>query len=137
MKNIFNIVIVTAVIGFVFISSCKKDPEPTIAEIKVVTKDGVPVPYASVTLTCTSSVNLPCEIEIIGTADKDGIFTKEFDLPKVLIVHAGGNIYDTIITGVLPDTSMTLIRDTICGTTTISIKPDQTTTQKVLLYDCK
>lgn len=136
MKNIFNIVVFTAVVGFVFVSSCKKDPEPTIAEIKVVTQDGVPVPNANVTLTCTSSVNLPCEIEIHGVADENGVFTQEFDLPKVLIVNAAGNLYDTIISG-FPDTTMTLIKDTICGQTTISIKPEQTSTQKVILYDCK
>ena len=137
MKNLFNIVVLTAIVGFVFISSCKNDPEPTIAEIKVVTQDGDPVPYATVVLTCTSSVNLPCEVEIHGKADASGVYTKEFDLPKVLLVSAGGNIYDTIITGVLPDTTMTLIRDTICGTTTISIKPEQTSSQRVILYDCK
>lgn len=137
MKNIFNIVVLAAVVGFVFVSSCKKDPEPTIAEIKVVTQDGVPVPFANVTLTCTSSVNLPCEIEITGKADENGVYAKEFDLPKVLIVTAAGNIYDTIISGTFPDTTMTLIRDTICGQTTISIKPEQTSTQKVILYDCK
>ena len=137
MKNIFNIVVFTAILGFVFVSSCKTDPEPTIAEIKVLTQDGVPVPYANVTLTCTSSVNLPCDIEISGTADENGVYTREFDLPKVLIVNAAGNIYDTIITGVFPDTIMTLIKDTICGQTTISIKPEQTSTQKVILYNCK
>lgn len=137
MKNLFNIVVLTIVIGFVFISSCKNDPEPTIAQINVVDKDGFPVPYADVLLTCTSSVNLPCEIEIQGKADVNGVYTKEFDLPKVLLVTAAGNIFDTIITGTLPDTTMTLIKDTICGFTTISIKPEQTSVQRVILYDCK
>jgi len=137
MKNIFNIVVFTVAIGFIFVSSCKKDVEPTIAQIKVLTKDGVPVPNADVLLTCTSSVNLPCEIEITGKTDENGVFTKEFDLPKVLIVNASGNIYDTQYIGDFPDTQWIITKDTICGQTTISIKPEQTSTQKVILYDCK
>ena len=55
----------------------------------------------------------------------------------VLLITAAGNIYDTIITGTIPDTTLTLVKDTICGFSTISIKPEQTTVQKVILYDCK
>jgi len=137
MKSVFNIVTVLVVIGFAFIVSCKKTVEPTVAEIVVVTKDGDPVPFADILLTCTSSVNLPCEIEIEGAADKDGVYKREFELPKVLQVTAAGNIYDTVITGVLPDTTMTITKDTICGTTFISIKPEQTSKQTITLYDCK
>jgi hypothetical protein len=137
MKSVFNLVTVLIIIGFVFIVSCKKTVEPTTAEVVVVTKDGVPVPFADILLTCSSSVNLPCEIEITGKADKNGIYTRDFELPKVLKVTAAGNIYDTIITGVLPDTTMTITKDTICGTTFISIKPEQTSKQIITLYDCK
>lgn len=110
--------------------------EPTVAEIKVYTEDGEPVPYADILLTCTSSVNQPCEIEIEGKADKNGVYTHTFDLPKVLEVTAAGNIYDTIITGVLPDITITYVKDTICGKTFISIKPEQVSTQTITLYDC-
>lgn len=137
MKSVFNIVTVLFVIGFVFIVSCKKTTDPTVAEIVVVTKDGNPVPFADILLTCTSSVNLPCEIEIKGSADRNGFYKREFDLPKVLQVTAAGNIYDTVINGVLPDTTMIITKDTICGTTFISIKPDQTSRQTITLHDCK
>lgn len=137
MKSILNIATFLIIVGFVFIVSCKKTVEPTIAEVVVLTKDGVPVPFADVLLTCSSSVNLPCEIEILGKADKNGVYTREFELPKVLKVTAAGNIYDTVITGVLPDTTMTITKDTICGTTFISIKPEQTSKQTIMLYDCK
>ena len=137
MKGIFGFVVSVAVVGLVFITSCKEKVEPTIAEVRVVNEFGDPVPYADIMLKCTSSVNLPCEIEIIVKADKDGIYVREFELPKVLEITAAGNIYDTIITGTLPDTTMTLVKDTICGTSFISIKPEQTSVQSITLYDCK
>jgi hypothetical protein len=136
MKNIFNILVSTALLGFVFLYSCKNEVEPTTAEIRVVNADGEPVPFADIILTCTSSVNLPCEIEIIAQADEGGIYKRDFDLPKVLSVISAGNLYDTIITGVLPDTTMTFIKDTICGETFISIKPEQVSVQTIILYDC-
>lgn len=135
MKNVFNIVVIACVAGFAFISSCKKEIVPTIAEIRVITQDGEPVPFAEILLTCTSSVGLPCEIEIEGQANADGIYTKEFDLPKVLLVSAGKLVADTTYVGIPPVPVITT--DTICGSTTISIKPEQTSVQQVILYDCK
>ena len=137
MKNIFQLLFTTLLVGVIFVTSCKKDPEPTIAEVRVVTSDGEPVPNANVTLACTSSVNKPCEVEITGIADKNGVFTHEFDLPSVLLITAAGNLYDTIINGTIPDTTLTFVKDTICGFSTISIKPEQTNVQTVILYDCK
>ncbi len=137
MKNLFNIVVAFMALGMVFIVSCKKEITPTIGEVLVLNEDGFPVPFADVMLTCTSSVNKPCEIEIIGQTDKDGLFTQEFALPKVLEITAGGNLYDTIIQGSLPDTTMTFVKDTICGTSFISIKPEETSRQVIILYDCK
>ncbi|MGB0391136.1 MAG: hypothetical protein ACPGRC_06575 [Salibacteraceae bacterium] len=136
MKNIFNIFVSFALLGMLFVVSCKEEVPPTTAVIKVVTEDGDPVPYADILLTCTSSVNQPCDIEIIAKADEKGEYTRDFDLPKVLEVTAAGNIYDTIITGTLPDTQMIFVKDTICGNTFISIKPETTSTQSVTLYDC-
>ncbi|MFT6323984.1 MAG: hypothetical protein ACJAWO_001542 [Halieaceae bacterium] len=137
MKNIFNIVVSFTVLGLLFVVSCKPEITPTIAEIRVVTEDGIPVPFANILLTCTSSVNQPCDIEIEGTADENGVYSREFELPKVLEVTSAGNIYDTIITGTLPDTQMTFSKDTICNTSFISIKPEETSILSITLYDCK
>ncbi|MFT5878424.1 MAG: hypothetical protein ACI8SA_002291, partial [Dokdonia sp.] len=71
------------------------------------------------------------------TADENGVYSREFELPKVLEVTSAGNIYDTIITGTLPDTQMTLSKDTICNTSFISIKPEETSILSITLYDCK
>ncbi len=137
MRNIFNIVVSLSLIGFVFITSCKNTVPDTIAEVRVLTEAGNPVPFANIILACTSSVNKPCEIEIFGTADKNGIYTHKFDLPKVLEVTAAGNIRDTQIFGALPDTTMVITKDSICGVTFISIKPEQTSVQTITLYNCK
>lgn len=136
MKNLFNIVVALTTLGMVFIVSCKEDITPTIGEVVVVDENGDRIPFADIMLTCTSSVNKPCEIEIIGKADKNGLFSQEFDLPKVLEITAGGNLYDTIIVGTLPDTKMTFLKDTICGSSFISIKPEETSRQTIILYDC-
>ena len=137
MKNIFNLIISLIVLISVFVVSCKEETVKTIAEIRVLNVDGEPVPYADIMLTCTSSVNEPCFIEIIGVADENGVFTKEFELPKVLELTAAGNIYDTIITGVLPNIQTTYVKDTICASSFISIRPEETNVKFITLYDCK
>ena len=125
-------------LGVVTMFSCKKNNDPTIAEVHAVDSDGNPVPYVDVILSCTSSYDppLPCEVYIVGKADEKGVFSHETDLPKVLRVYASTMLRDTIITGILPDTTMTIIKDSICGETFISIKPHETTVQTVVLYDC-
>lgn len=137
MKNLFFYVVLVVLGLSLFVSSCKEEVPPTVAKIRVVSQNGEVIPYANILLTCTSSVNLPCEIEIEGVADKNGVYERTFDLPKVLHVYAAGNIYDTIITGSLPDTQMVFVKDTVCGNTFISIKPEETSSTTVILYDCK
>ena len=136
MKNLFTIVAVLVLSGFVFITSCKKEVTPTIAEVRVVDEDGEPVPYADITMSCTSSVNLPCEVEIFGTTDKNGVYQREFDLPAVLHVYTATRIYDTVIVGVPPNHTITITEDSICGESFISIKPEQTSVQKIITYIC-
>ena len=111
MKNLFQIVVGLMAMTMLFVVSCKEEIEPTNGEVRVLDEDGNPVPYATILLTCTSSVNRPCDIEIEGTADENGVYSREFDLPKVLELTAGGNLYDTIITGSLPDTQMTFLKE--------------------------
>ena len=137
MKNVFNIVVFFSLISFVFITSCKDDTPPTIAQVKVLNQLGEPIPNADVVLACTSSVNQPCDIEIVGVADENGLFEHTFDLPQVLTVYASGNRHDTQILGVLPDTTMIITKDSICGESLISIKPEQTSLKTITLYDCK
>jgi hypothetical protein len=137
MKSIFNVVLGVVLIGFAFITSCKETIPDTVAEVRVIDENGEPVPFADIIMACTSSVNKPCEIEIFATADKNGVYVRNFDLPKVLEVTAAGNLRDTQIIGALPDTTMIITKDSICGVTFISIKPEQTSVQTITLYECK
>ena len=119
-------------------SSCKDDIGPAIAEIQVVDSVGNIVPFANILLTCTSSTNppKPCDIEVITKAESNGKYRKEFDLPLVLKIVASSIVADTTILGVLPDTTMIVTRDSICGETFITVKEDQTNYQTVVLYGC-
>lgn len=132
MKNLFNLVGVLIVVLIVFVTSCKEDLDPTVVEIQVVTDSGEVVPFADVLLSCTSSVNLPCDIEIDGTTDANGKYTREFDLPQVLQVTVGKLVNDTDYTlgGIV------VTQDTICGNSFVSIKPEETSRATIILYDC-
>ncbi len=138
MKTLFKISFFLLIGMSVFALSCKKNNDPTVGEIHAVDKDGNPVPYVDVVLSCTSSYDPPepCEIHHEGQADAKGVFRYKTDLPKVLRVYASTMLRDTIVTGVLPDTTVTIIKDSICGETFISLKPHETTVQTVVLYDC-
>lgn len=136
MKHLFTIISVITIASTAFIASCKEDPAPTIAEIRVVDEDDNPVPYADVILACTSSLNLPCEIEIVAEADQFGVYRREFELPSVLQVISEGVLYDTTIIGIPPNETIVIDSVEVCGETFISIKPEQTTVQTVILYPC-
>lgn len=120
-------------------SSCKDDVGPAIAEIKVVDSLGNAVPFANLTMVCTSSTNppRPCDIEIQTVTSESGKYRKEFEHPSVLRVIASSIQSDTVITGVLPDTTQVISRDSLCGETFITIKEDETNTKTVVVYVCK
>ncbi|MDR9398125.1 hypothetical protein [Salibacter sp.] len=124
-------------IGFV---ACENDDDeddaPTIAEIRTLDTDGEAVADATVLLTCESSVNRPCDIEIEGKTNQNGVYTREFELPKVLKVNAYKVLSDTQVTGVFPDTNITVTYDSICGEAYISIIANEKSRQSIVLYEC-
>jgi hypothetical protein len=125
-----------ALLGFV---GCNKEEEdPTVAEIHVVDVEGKIVPYAQVELTCESSTTPPepCIIETGGTTDAAGMYSTEFELPNVLRVTAYKIHSDTQIFGILPDTTMIITTDSICGESFISVLENQTNRKTVVLYEC-
>jgi hypothetical protein len=117
-------------------SACKKETDPTVAEITVVTEQGKRVPFANITLDCESTISKPCQVKRLGKANANGVYTTEFELPMVLKVEAYSLFTDTVITGVLPDTVRTIRTDSLCGTTYISIKEATLSRQTVVLYEC-
>jgi hypothetical protein len=124
-------------IGITVVSSaCKKETDPTVAEITVVTEQGKRVPFANITLDCESTISKPCQVKRLGKANANGVYTTEFELPMVLKVESYSLFTDTVITGVLPDTVRTIRTDSLCGTTYISIKEATLSRQTVVLYEC-
>lgn len=131
MKNVFNIVGLLFIGLMVTVSSCKEEVAPTILEVQVVTDSGDIVPFANILLTCTSSVNLPCDIEIISNADENGKYTREFDLPKVLQVTVQDTILDTTYTSF----GAPIITETpVLGQSFVSIKPEETSRATIIVY---
>lgn len=133
MKNLFGIVSGLLVVTTLFISSCKEEVPPTILEVQVVTDSGNVVPYANILLTCTSSVNLPCDIEIEGNADQNGKYKREFDLPKVLEVTISDTILDTVYIGTNP--IPIIIEKAVFGSSFVSIKPEETSRATIIVYE--
>jgi hypothetical protein len=134
MKGLFHYVGILLIAATVFVTSCKEEVAPTVLEIQVVTDSGEVVPYADILLTCTSSVNKPCEIEIMAQADANGFYTREFDLPKVLEVTVGAMLVDSMLVGIPP--VWVVEEDSVCGASFVSIKPEETTRATVIAYDC-
>jgi hypothetical protein len=114
--------------------SCKEEVAPTVLEIQVLNEDGDAVPNADIVLACTSSVDLPCNVEIIGQTDENGFYSKEFDLPKVLEISVSAIVLDSQLLGL---TGMWQIKkDSVCGGSFVSIKPEETTHASVIAYNC-
>lgn len=109
----------------------------TRGQVMVLNSDGDRVPRANVALTCESSLDRPCDINFSGKTDEDGIYEREFDLPKVLKVNAYKVVMDTTIEGTVPDTTRTISKDSLCGETYISIIEGETNRQTVTLFSCE
>lgn len=126
------------IVGAASMTSCKDDIGPAIAEIQVVDSVGNAVAGANITLVCSSSTNppKPCDVEVKGTASESGKFRKEFDHPSVLRIVASSIVSETTILGVLPDTTIVITNDSICGEAFITIKEDETNRKTVVLYGC-
>ena len=133
-KHIFAFLFLIS-LGFV---SCNNDEEDTIAQINVVNEEGQRVGNAAVAFTCQSSYDppRPCNIQITGQANSSGFYERKFDLPAVLVVSAFRVVRDTTVVGVLPDTTMIITRDSLCGESFISIQEGETTKKTVVVYEC-
>ncbi len=134
----------TFTLYFVFMSlfiACSSDDDDidedaTVGEIMTLNADGERVAGSTVRLDCESSINQPCDVEFTGLTDEQGIFRREFQLPKVLRVRAHKIVIDTTVEGTLPDTNQIITRDSICGETYISIIESQVSRQTVVLFSC-
>lgn len=136
--KIFKIIAATTLsLGLVF-TACNKEEEGATAEVHVVTEKGALVPNALVYLDCESSKTppQPCNIHVEGVADENGIFIHEFKQPSVLKITAFKIYADTQVLGVLPDTTLVITRDSLCGESFISVLEGEASKQTVVLYEC-
>lgn len=136
--KIFKIIAATTLsLGLVF-TACNKEEEGATAEVHVVTEDGLSVPNALVYMDCESSKTppQPCNVHIEGATDDLGIFVQDFDQPAVLKITSFKIFADTQVLGVLPDTTLIITRDSLCGESFISVLAGESNKQTVVLYEC-
>ncbi len=122
-----------------FVGCNNDDDDPTIAEIYAVNEAGEVIQNANVSLVCESSVNpaQPCIVGDTGRTNSTGLFRSEFALPAVMKITSFKVTADTQIFGILPDTSMIITRDSLCGETFITVLEGDINRQTVVLYECK
>lgn len=131
-KLFFLLVLISA--GFI---GCKED-DPTKLQVYVVDEEGNRVQNAVIQFNCESSYDppRPCDVEMEVTADGTGYYEREFDQPSVLRINAFKIDRDTQVLGTLPDTSVVITADSLCGESYVSIQEFETTKKTVVVYEC-
>jgi len=129
--------IFTTVLLFLFVG-CKEENDPTIVQIIAVTEDGAVVPNAVIQFDCESSFDppRPCAAELVGEANRNGFYEREFSSPSVLRVSAFKIDRDTTVLWILPDTNLIITSDSLCGETFVSIQEFSTTRKEIVVREC-
>ena len=135
MKLRFFLAFVIA--GLVFVA-CEKEKDPTKLQVYVVDEEGTRVQNAVIQFNCESSFDppRPCDVEIEVSANSNGFYEQEFDQPAVLRINAFKIDRDTTVLGVLPDTTIVITADSLCGESFVSIQEEETTRKTVVVYEC-
>lgn len=115
--------------------SCEAEVEPTTAEIYVIDEEGNPVANANVNLVCTSSVNKPCTVDLIGITNSNGKVVFDLELPAVLAVEVSKVTMDTNMVG-WPNPVPEITEDSICGNSFISVLLEEINTKTVVVQSC-
>jgi len=136
MKKLGIYWILVCLLGVAAIGCDDDDDDPTIGQVIVKTVDDNVVPEAAVILECESSENRECNILIEGVSDENGMFEVKRDLSQILRVTSYKIVFDTNIEGLIPDTTVTITRDSICGESFITFVEGETSRQTVVLYSC-
>ncbi len=125
------------IVGLAFVA-CEKEKDPTKLQVFVVDEEGQKVQNAVIQFNCESSFNppRPCDVEIEVNANSSGFYEHKFDQPAVLRINAFKIDRDTLVLGTLPDTTMVITADSLCGESFVSIQEEETTRKTVVVYEC-
>lgn len=134
MKTILRSSFVMLALSALLFTSCNNDPEPGIAEIKVINPSGEAQSGVLVSMYCTEP---NCVVERTGRTNSLGVYTQTFELPVVLRVRAVR--YDTTkTTSGLPPNQITTIKvDSLCGEGFIQIENDEIASETITILECK
>ena len=115
------------------ISSCNNDPDPGVAEVKVINEDGVAQGDIKVTMFCTEP---GCIVKREGRTNSLGVYTQEFELPVVLRVRAVR--YDTTRTvqGLPPNEIVKIKVDSVCGEGFVQVENDEIASETITILEC-
>lgn len=133
MKIYLNILSALLLASSLFVVACDNDPEPGIAEIKVINAAGLDQAGIKVQLYCTEP---GCVVRREGRTNSVGVYTESFDLPVVLRVRAVR--YDTTITktGTPPNQREIISVDSLCGEGFVQIENDEIAKETITIFEC-
>lgn len=133
MKTVFRFTLVTMVVLALGLNACDTDPDPGVAEIKVIDEVGDSQSGIDVTLYCTEP---NCIVRRTGRTNSLGVYTESFELPVVLRVRAVR--YDTTITVQgLPPNQITIVDvDSLCGEGFIQVENDEIALETITILEC-
>ena len=123
MKYAYITVFYFLIYSLLFHSSCKKEEEAGVAKILVVNASGAPCANAIVEI---SNLNEGCVSTVSSTLNASGEWEATVSPAQSVTVNIYPIISDTIISGVFPDTLMTITIDTStisCETVTLNLQP--------------
>lgn len=133
MKTLIQISFAVLAVAALSLASCDNDPDPGIAEIKVIDVQGNSQSGVKVILYCTEPA---CVVRREGKTNSLGVFTQSFELPVVLRVRAVR--YDTTTTtqGLPPNQITTVKVDSVCGEGFIQVENDDIASETITILEC-
>jgi len=133
MKTFIRLSLMLIAVSALGFAACDTEPDPGIAEIKVIDEVGNAQSGIHVTLYCTEP---NCVVRRKGRTNSLGVYTESFELPVVLRVRAVR--YDTTTTtqGLPPNQITTVKVDSLCGEGFIQVENDEIASETVTILEC-
>jgi len=133
MKRVIRFSVLFFALTSLVLVSCNKDPQPGVAEIKVVDETGTFQTGIDVVLYCTQP---DCVVRTEGVTNSLGVFTSEYELPVVLKVRAVRYDTTTEIIGLPPNQIEVHSIDSLCGEGFVQIENDAIVKETITILEC-